>query len=616
MRLLKLILFLFFLTNAIETIAQNELDTAKGEVSYFLTIDEIETSLTSVDSVLEYSQIYIPSLVESYQNLFLGNIGTAGFELYDINYNTNLLNWGINHYDVYKFRSFTRKIYLDTKPFTSLEYLIGTKKEQRLRVTHQQHITNNMVAGIDFLTLASNGFYRRQLSKQRSFDAFYYFNTNNYKYKLLASYTSNKNEALENGGISNVLLFLNDTIDRGPEESDVNLLNAKSLNKDNNYFLKQEFTLLTNNIADSVSSTKSELLLVNTSNYSRNVYVFEESSLDTLFFTDIYLDSTQTYDSSFVEDITNKIELTYRSKSNSSFSYNVGLFSDIQVLKLNQNAIDTSFNSLGFGLNFGLFKDKSFGIELKGKYGSVEDAKGDYNVSWNAHYFLNNKIKADLNLISSKKKPSFINNFYDSNRFSWNSNLKDFSFTNFKVGLDYNKNIGISISNSILTNYAYFDTLALPQQFGGDITLTKIELSHKFSFKNIHYNGFTSYNKSNKQSIYPLPEIQLYHSIYYENKVLKVGIPIQVGFDFRYHTEYFALGYMPATGQRHLQTEQEIGDYLFIDFFLNFRINNSKMFFKVGHLNEGQGERKYFIMPNYPMAGRSFNLGVKWRFFD
>jgi hypothetical protein len=113
-----------------------------------------------------------------------------------------------------------------------------------------------------------------------------------------------------------------------------------------------------------------------------------------------------------------------------------------------------------------------------------------------------------------------------------------------------------------------------------------------------------------------LPDFVLQHALYYEKDVFKKAMRLQVGLQFRYITGIYSDAYMPATSQFFLQNNRKVGDYPYVDFFINARIKMVRIFLKVDHLNAGLSGTGYSNTPGYPWNGRAFKLGVSWRFYD
>ena len=73
---------------------------------------------------------------------------------------------------------------------------------------------------------------------------------------------------------------------------------------------------------------------------------------------------------------------------------------------------------------------------------------------------------------------------------------------------------------------------------------------------------------------------------------------------------------MPATNQYYVQTSQKVGNYPFIDFFLNARIKPVRVFVKIDHLTQGFLGSNYSLTPGYLQNDRAFKFGLNWLFFD
>jgi hypothetical protein len=89
------------------------------------------------------------------------------------------------------------------------------------------------------------------------------------------------------------------------------------------------------------------------------------------------------------------------------------------------------------------------------------------------------------------------------------------------------------------------------------------------------------------------------------------------GFDVQYRLGYFADAYMPATMQFYVQNFQSVQPNTVVDFFINARLKNARVFFKLTNLNELLGANKgYYASPYYPAMRGSFQFGVNWFLFD
>jgi hypothetical protein len=73
---------------------------------------------------------------------------------------------------------------------------------------------------------------------------------------------------------------------------------------------------------------------------------------------------------------------------------------------------------------------------------------------------------------------------------------------------------------------------------------------------------------------------------------------------------------MPATRSFYLQDKKQIGNYIYMDVFLNVKIQRARIFIMYSHFNASFMKQSYYMVPNYPQQDAAFKFGVDWRFFD
>ena len=138
--------------------------------------------------------------------------------------------------------------------------------------------------------------------------------------------------------------------------------------------------------------------------------------------------------------------------------------------------------------------------------------------------------------------------------------------------------------------------------------------------QDFHFGKFTLennavYQLSSNQSVLPLPELTLYHNLYYHDLWFKV-LSMQIGADVRFHTAYFAPAYMPATGQFHVQDEMKIGNYPVMHVYINAHLKRTRFFAQYYHINQLFMKGNYYSMPYYPINPATFRMGLTWNFYD
>jgi outer membrane receptor protein involved in Fe transport len=126
-------------------------------------------------------------------------------------------------------------------------------------------------------------------------------------------------------------------------------------------------------------------------------------------------------------------------------------------------------------------------------------------------------------------------------------------------------------------------------------------------------NAYVQYSSSDAVNV---PLLAFKASPYYIFNVLRGKLKIQIGMDLMYNTLYYADGYDPVLHQFYCQRDMKVGNYPYWDVNLTMRIKRISFFFRAGHVLAGVIGQNYYLTPDYPAMGRSFQLGINWRFYD
>jgi hypothetical protein len=105
-------------------------------------------------------------------------------------------------------------------------------------------------------------------------------------------------------------------------------------------------------------------------------------------------------------------------------------------------------------------------------------------------------------------------------------------------------------------------------------------------------------------------------AVYYTQPLFHGAATLQPGLDFYYNTRYYADNYNPALRTFYLQDNREIGNYLYMDIFINLKIQRARFYVAYTHFNASFMGRNYYSTPTYPMQDAAFKFGIAWRFHD
>lgn len=647
--------FLFVLSSPLFLFSQTN-DSIKNSVKRS-TVRYFNQNQFEYDDSLSYIE---NSLYNFTKYLNRNNLGNNGLAFNDLTFSPSItdyigFNYSKNNYSNYFLSPRNFRFYNTRTPFTDLFYVVGSKKEQLFKMTFSYNIKKNWNITADFSRIRSEGFYLRQNTNHNFIALSSNYKSLNNRYYFLASIIYNGAKNSENGGIVNdSSKFNSENINK--KTIAVNLSNANRATINRSIYFKQYV-----NFGDKSQDTasfnsiipKSRITL--TTILEDNILKYQDQNPWAGYYSNIYFDSTQTFDSTYHQKFENELEWKrVDNKKHRGFIDLVGIgasikhqlinvtqrelfkISDVSIINglvnTEQSQVDTSFNNIVASAQiFNTYSKNQFWWNLTHKYAVSGYNAGDYYTGGIIKKtFRNNLNFLILKLEEKKQTPDFIFSRYVSNHFKWNNNFQKVEELHAKLYFSVEKyNLTISTSISNYKNVLYYNDSAIAKQDTSSIPVISFFIKKDFIYRNWHLNNRVTYQSIPDSSVIRVPKLLLEHSLYYENEVFKGAMKLQTGFSVFYNSAYYANAYMPATGQFYLQNNKKYGNYPFIDFFIAARIKTVRIFFKIDHLNSGLMEREkdgkrvykltennYILTPDYPINDRAFKFGVSWLFYD
>lgn len=567
--------------------------------------------------------------IQHYRNRFnLGNIGLADVNLFIPIPEKNIgFNYWKNNFESYLFNKSRIKYFNTRNPFTELNFIAGSKEELVTRFIHSQNVNERLNFTAEFQRIKSDGFYLRQQSNHTNFYLSSNYLNKKKNYGLQSYLLINSLENSENGGISKDSLFEELPL-RNRKLLNINLTNAERKYRNRTLSLKQFLNFGDKKILDdSLSKMRSSIVsgILHSILIEDYSIVYKDDNPTSGFYKTILNDSVKTIDSTAFYRIENNID--YRWSKLNTITTNIGIKHEF---------INISQFGLINGKNGGKFKEyskqtinnyilkASIDWNVLAKLNSKSMAEycvsgynmEDMKIKQRLAYSINsiNKIEATAELIS--RRADYWQEQLFANNFSWSKNFDKVNWGT--IGLSWNNqkySIRIGTNISYYNNWIYLDKYLVEQE------KKTIQTFSAFADKTFRLNHFVFSNKLIYQyvsdmSIIRVPEFSSNHSLYYENTIFKKALFFQLGIDVFYNTAYYANSYNPALGQFYVQSEKLIGNYPYIDLFLNMKISKARVFIKYEHANAGYMQFKYYYTPGNPMNDDAWKFGLIWRFFD
>lgn len=360
---------------------------------------------------------------------------------------------------------------------------------------------------------------------------------------------------------------------------------------------------------------------IHTVNYTANYSGFYTKYTDTEIENDnyyqvFYLDTTLTNDSTHWRQINNSVRyhLTYQPLN---LNFNVGIKNEYNQL-YQYSGSNFQNNMLQAGTNI---LQKKYKGSFQAEYVLTGSNANDYLIElMNTLKFsdVRNNFSVNAHISYENRHPDYIYNQWFNNHYQWNNNFSTTQKLQTLVSASASKQqaeIGIIFQN--ISNAMYFNEQSVPTQ-----TSKGIQNMHAFAkkntllFKHLGINAQYNFQHSSYQAITSLPNHTINGALYYQGNLFKRALQLQIGLQANYYSAFKGLAYMPATNIFYTQSHTMVGDYTFIDFFLNARIKPVRIFIKIDHLNQGFMGSRYQLTPTYWQNDRAFKFGINWLFFD
>lgn len=569
------------------------------------------------------STYYREGNLRLFQNRFLGLTGSATRSMFFFYGDQSGVGLGANSFSAYNYRMNSTKYYQVGSPFTELYYVTGSKKEQVLKVIHAQQVSKNLNVGISLQKVNMTGYYVHQKTNHTSFSTQLDYGSSNNRYQLLVNGIWNSNNAKENGGLTDDGLF-EDTASITKNTIEVFLDSAENTRKGNDYFLKQYFAL------GKINNTKqdsSEAAFHPTSHLYHSFHYLTRSNTyaDYLpnpdFYTAFYNDSGSTSDQLNFLKVKNSLGWSYLPALDSDSLASppiIGVELAYEYAEYHQATLDSFMNNAMASVKIVKENAGRFSYSLLGDFFWFGPNQGDYTASIRGTLQPMGSVGKISFLASIKENsPKLFHSAYASNHYNWNNQFDKINVASAIIdyshgGIKFN----IGAGAQLLTNFIYYDTLAIPTQYGGSFPVLSFYFAKDFNLGKFQLNNRVSIQHITEEMPVRVPNLITYNSFYYGDWIFKKALYIQFGADIWYNTSYYADAYMPVTGDFYNQNSKAIGNYPYVDAFVNFKIKNARIFLKLAHLNSGLMGNRYYMVPHYPMYDRSFKFGISWIFHD
>ena len=565
--------------------------------------------------------------------------GNYGLPLYQINFFDR--EWQPDrflyaHYMPFMFTP-ANTLFINTHvPFTELKWTNGGARkvaEQTFRIRHSQNVNRFLNFGLIYDIVYNIGQYTYQKAIDKNFLFHGSYNTSPYTAYFSAGL--NNHESAENGG----LISEEDLPNYDPETVPfrLNNLNSASSTLNNRYLMiVQRYSpggrrdTVTGQLMKNGPVTFSHIGIL-----EWNKRRYYDSYPGSALYDTVMISNSATADSLHQRILLNTLRVDFAAGRTDRFRIGAGagIRSELRTFGMimpgdtltrpdttrrNMNSLVLTgkvFNNIG----------SKFGWSASGDLWFQGYRAGDFMVDGRIYKeFATSRrglITWDATGTISSYTPSFWYTSWGSNNFAWQFDSKREFRLMAGSSLDWpDLKFFLKFDYAIVDNFIYFGVDAKPAQREGGLSILSLTARKEFVVWKLHLENTVLLQQSTNTDILDLPLVTARSAFFFDHvfrfKSTGGELSFQLGAEAMIHTPYYPLNYMPATGRYFLQADSQIGNYPFVNAFVNLKVKRTRFFIMADHLNSGLTGYEYFLVPGYPLNIRMIKYGLAWTFYD
>lgn len=585
-------------------------------------------------------------------NIYLGNIGNASRSLlFSPNFSAGF-DPGFHAFDVYKYKLEKVRFFNTTRPYSEINYHLGSRVEQIIELMHTQNLKPNWNASFQYRLINSPGYFKSQKTNHNNYLLTSWFQSVNKRYNNYVALVGNKMQSAENGGIQDTADFLNnpDFKDRfniytklgGDDPFSSNFFTTR-INTGNKYseftaLIRQQYDLGKKDsiVTDStvVPLFYPRLRFEHTFHLDKYSYTFQDYLGDSVYYQTYYDTSLKKPIDTFIVKDSWKILSNDFSIYQFPDAKNLQQFIKLGILLQNisgefATGKKSFVNTVGHAEYRNKTRNQQWDIEANGKLYFTGLNKGDYQAHISLQRLLGKNIGSfQVGFENTSRTPSFI--FDSRSSFYFLKTAKDFKKENnthlFASYFLPSFKFRLTGHYYLATNYTYIKNYFQLEQETTLFNLLQIAVEKTIKIgKKWNWHAEVYFQQAVGDAPVNVPVIYTRNRLAYEGNLGFKNLDIAMGLEMRYRTPYKADGYSPVQGQFYYQDSITIKNPLpDIAAYVHFRIRPFKAFVRVENLNTARKidnggfgfTNNNLIAPNYAMPGLQFRLGVYWSFVN
>lgn len=489
------------------------------------------------------------------------------------------------------------------------------------------------------------------------------YTSKNYRYRQRSHYVAQRIENQANGGLDSLNVYYFEKaiedyeydgfLDRSRLTNNVNVDNTLVGRR---YYLDQQYDVILGGNERMKNYEKPKVLTVGHKfNFEAKHFTYNNLSSYSFFGT---VSGTSRFQIKTTLDVMdNEIYAIYHEKNLGEIKAGLRLIQWDYSILLPENSVKSEV-PFDYGPNPTEIKESQLALSTYWKKTFLKfDFKAEGYFSAKKEYasqFISGAISRNFdNGIFTKTKLSFRSQAPNFNFFLHRSNYTNYDWFNPGLNNQLINSINFTFGHSkwgtiegqyeILNNYTYFrnllpvykkisfyygtnkkeeELLVVPEQYGGTIQYLKLRFSQQLDFWRFSLVNTAQYQQvsqsGEEMDFNPLnvPEWNVRTSFLFSSELFNKALYLQTGITAQYFTKFYADRYSAHLGEFVSQNHTQIGKFPRLDFFVNAKIQQTRLFLKYEHFNSDRTGYDYYSAPFTPYRDSTIRFGLVWNFFQ
>ena len=463
--------------------------------------------------------------------------------------------------------------------YSTLQYHSFSTNGQMIKATHNQSFTDFLDFKLDLTKFSHEGNFIREYLKLYDVNTYLSFSNKEQSYNAKLMLTYQKITMDENGGLSNTTSINMDD----PLLNPVKLATAQNVSKNRYHSFSHQYRL-----SEQISIFNSLSLLKRHKTYT-------DSSPNSGFYQNVFLDSTQTNDSIKYNYFSSRLGLKYKHFSLShllnrrQMSYYISDSTDTDNgLAVSYNPSNTEFN-----LSLSYYQSGQYCVDIEKVFGKYKQHR--------------------LLLLAARQSVPINYNNYISNHFRFQTNYEGQNTQSVSYTFKSTSLVRLKSRLKHYTNYLYFDKFSQLRQYSSSIFYTTNELSLHWVLGNFKGTHSVHHQWTDRSSIFRVPDFSTSASIWFEKTLFDASLLLKMGLKGHYFTPYKANTYNPSLAEFYLQDQTEIGGFPLVDAFVNFQIGSMNANIQCQNLVYQLTSHPHYFIPDYLSQVGLIKFSLIWK---